>query len=175
MAAVPGTHDFADAQATSTEMNTFVRDPINFLLSPPIAALRQTVLQTITTATMTACLFDEEIIDSVDGHSTTVNTSRYTAVYAGWYQVAGGTGYAANVTNRRANRFAVNGTLVNGSGVYLPTTATSTCETPSRAFFVFLNVGDYVEFYIYQDSGGNLNTAVTTDQQCSFMIRWVSR
>src|SRR5881394_3209219 len=153
MAAVPGTHDFADSQAPSTEMNTFVRDPINFLLTPPIAVLRQTVAQTITTGTMTAATFDTEDLDT--------NVSA--------------TGYSANVTNRRANRWAVNGASLSGTGVYLPTTPTGTCETPSRTFFLFLNVGDYVEFQIYQDSGGNLNTAVSTDQQTTMMVRWVSR
>jgi|SRR5881394_3394713 len=179
MAAVPGTHDFADSQAPSTEMNTFVRDPINFLLTPPIAVLRQTVAQTITTGTMTAATFDTEDLDTnvsaTSQHDNVTNNTRFTAVYAGWYQVSGGTGYSANVTNRRANRWAVNGASLSGTGVYLPTTPTGTCETPSRTFFLFLNVGDYVEFQIYQDSGGNLNTAVSTDQQTTMMVRWVSR
>lgn len=173
MALVPVPASFADGLAPSAPMNAGVRDVLRFLLAPPMATLQQQTVQSIPNSVMTAMLFDVDIYDPVDGHSTSVNTSRYTAVYPGRYQLSAGTGFATNATNRRANRFAVNGTFVNGSSVYLPATPTGTTETPSRTVTVFLNVGDYVEFHVYQDSGGALNTSVTTDTYSGLEIRWV--
>lgn len=145
-----------------------------FLLSPPIAVLLQSVAQSLTSATFTSLTLDVETVDSAGGHDTVTNTSRYTAVYPGWYEVGGGTGYAANVTGRRGARWAVNGTAINGSGVLIPTNSSGTTQVPARTIQVYLNVGDYVELQGYQDSGGALNTAVSTDQQSCMSIRWVS-
>jgi hypothetical protein len=176
--ATPGTHTFTDGIATSSEANSFVRDPINFLLAPPIALLRQTVLQSLTTAVMTAITFDVEDLDTnvagTSQHDNVTNNSRFTAVYAGWYQVSGGVGVASSTAGRRACRWAVNGTFLNGSAVYLPANPSGTCEVPSRTHLLYLNVGDYVELQGYQDSGGSLNTATTTDTMSTMAVRWSS-
>lgn len=173
---VPAPHDFPDGVSTSSEMNAYVRDPLNFLLNKPMCMLRApTNAQTLTNNVLTALLFDEELYDPYDGHSTSTNTSRYYARYAGWYQLSGGTGFVANTTNRRNNDWAVNGVAVTGSGVYLSATPTGSCETPSRTIMAHLNIGDYVEFFAMQDSGGNLATSITTDTAASMTIMWVSR
>jgi hypothetical protein len=178
VAVVPATKTFTDGIATSSEANAYLRDVLNFLLAPPQAILRQAVAQSLTTATMTAITFDAEDLDTnVAGtaqHDNVTNNSRFTAVYAGWYQVSGGLGVASNVTNRRATRFAVNGTFLNGTGIYLPANPTGTCEIPTRTHAVFLNVGDYVEMQGYQDSGGALLTAAATDTMSTMYVRWVS-
>ena len=41
MAAVPTSHTFVDGLATSSEMNAYVRDPLNFVQRPPIAQMRR--------------------------------------------------------------------------------------------------------------------------------------
>jgi hypothetical protein len=178
MAVVPATHSFVDGSATSSEMNTYVRDPLLFLMTPPIARLVQTVAQSITSAVATSLTFDTETVDTnvsaTSQHDNVTNNSRFTAVYAGWYSCGGGSGWAANVTNRRGIRWAVNGTAINGSNALVPATGTGTCQVPARREFVYLNVGDYVEAQGFQDSGGALNTAVSTDQQSNMTVRWVS-
>jgi hypothetical protein len=175
---VPATHTFTDGIATSTEANAYVRDPINFLLARPLAKVRQATLQSITTATFTSITMDAEDADTNVGgtaqHDLVTNNSRFTAVYPGWYQVSGGSGWAANATGRRGCRPAVNGVLINGSGTLVPTTAAGTCQVPARTDLVYLNVGDYVEMQGFQDSGGNLNTAVSGEQMSSMDVVWVS-
>lgn len=178
MAAVPGTHTVTGGVATSSEMNTYFRDPVLFMLSPPIAELYQTGAQSIPNAAFTALLFDTETVDkdvsSTGGHSTSVSTSRYTAVYPGWYQVSGGVAFAANATGRRACTWRVNGSSVAGSQVAYPATAASDCEIAARTKLVYLNVGDYVELYAYQESGGALNTFVAASAEPHMSVRWVS-
>jgi len=172
---VPASHDFPDGISTTSEMNAFVRDPLDFLLTRPMGFFRQTAaVQAVNTGTNTAITFDEEIYDIPDGHDST-NTSRFYATYAGWYQITGATGWQANTTNRRGGRWAVNGVAINGSGCYLPANPVGTCEVPIRLHYVYLNIGDYVELYGYQDSGGSLNTSIITDTSCTMTIMWVSR
>lgn len=158
MATVPSTHTVATGSATSSEMNTFFRDPINFLLAPPAAALRQSATTSLTTSVWGAIGFDTEDEDNVSGHDTVTNNSRYTAVYAGWYMCSGGINFAANATGQRGARWAVNGTAYNGGiGVLVPPNASGATAISATTQRLFLNVGDYVELQGFQSSGGGLN------------------
>jgi hypothetical protein len=160
--AVPSSHTFVDGVLTSSEMNAYIRDPISFLLQPPLARLRQTVVQSIPSSTFTAITFTTEDVDTdvdgVGGHSNAINTSRFTSRYSGWYEIGGGVAYAANATGRRLAHFYVNGAAVNGAQVALPATAANDSAVPAKLTLVYLAVGDYVELMAYQESGGALNT-----------------
>jgi hypothetical protein len=148
-------------------------DLVNAVL-PPLAMLRQTAAQTLTTGTYTAVLFDTEDFDSHNGHSTVSNTSRYTAVTAGVYEVSGGCAFAANATGRRLARVAANGTVIGGSLSGIPANA-SVVGYPVRTTLVRLAVGDYVELQALQESGGNLATFITNSEfQPTMVVRWVS-
>lgn len=171
---VPSTHDFADGLATSTEMNSYVRDPIQFLLAPPIANLRQTAAQSLTTAVVTALTFNTEDVDSAGGHDNVTNNSRYSANYAGWYQVSCGAAFSANATGQRFVQLKVNGSDANGTGAEINATAALNCLVAGRTTLIYLNVSDYVEAYAFQNSGGNLNTAVTTYEHSSLTVQWRS-
>lgn len=152
-------------------------DVIAFLRQPPIAELRQTSAQTLTTGVYADVLFDVEDLDTDvtgnGGHSTSVNTARYTARYPGWYQVGGGVGFASSATLSRACRWAVNGVAVNGTQVFLPSSST-VAEFAARTKHVYLDIGDYVTLQAWQNSGGNLNTNIGASDQSSASIRWVS-
>lgn len=179
MATVPSARSWsANEDVTSTNMNSGIRDPINFLMEPPIAELRQTAAQSLTTSTWTSITFGVEDVDndfaSTGGHSTVTNTSRYTAVYAGWYFLGGGVAFASNATGIRATRWAINGSAVNGSQCTDSPITGNPHNVPGRGKFVFLAVGDYVELQGFQSSGGALNTAVSTDSQSSMSVGWKS-
>ena len=162
MAVVPGTHTFTDGIATSTEANSFVRDPINFRMTPPMAHLRQSAVQSIPNGVSTAITFELEDVDTnlvgTPQHDLVTNNSRFTAVYPGWYLCTGGVGFAANVTSRRGSSWGVNGVATTASDVRGAATSASAAIYPARTMFLFLNVGDYVELFAFQDSGGALNT-----------------
>lgn len=178
MATVPSTTDFVSGIATSTELNAYVSDPLDFLLRRPIFRGRQTVTQNLTTATWTALTIDTEDVDSDVGgggaHDTSSNTSRFTARYPGWYQVSGASSFPGNVTGRRGSRLGVNGTALNGSTVIVTATTASGVIIPTAAELLYLNVSDYVEVFAFQDSGGTLATVVATDAQSRLNVIWVS-
>jgi hypothetical protein len=173
MAVVPTPPTITGGILTSSQLNQY-RDAINFTENPPILETRQSIVQSIPNATFTALLFDVNEKDSVNGHSTSVNTSRYTAVYAGWYVCSGAYAVALNATGNRGVRWAVNGTLLNGSDGWVPGTGTSNNTVVARTKRIFLNVGDYVELQAFQASGGALNTSVTGEAMSSMSVQWVS-
>jgi hypothetical protein len=152
-----------------------VLDCLTFALNKPAAKLRQTVAQTLADATFTGLTFTTEDLDSdptgAGGHSTSSVTSRFVAVYAGWYRLEGGCSFATNATNQRGSRWAVNGTAVNASAVLLASVGAGTV-VPARGDLVFLAVGDYVELQGYQNRGGTLDTFISAEYSPSATISW---
>jgi hypothetical protein len=148
---------------------------LSFLLAPPIFQGRQTAAQSLTTGVYTAIGFDAEDIDSAGGHSTSSNTSRYVAQYAGWAEVVGSTGFASNATGRRLNKLRVNGTTdINGSDFSVGSGVTGVLKVTTPPMKIFFNVTDYVESLGAQESGGSLNTAATTVDQSMMGYHWLS-
>lgn len=176
MTTVPVTRTFVAGEVVlASYFNTNINGPIGFLLAPPILEIRQTTLMTVTTSTWTAATFTTEDVDSSGMHSTSSNTDRCTAVYPGWYQFSGGSGWAANSTGARGTYWDVNAAALNGSQTLEPPLTTgNTSIYPSRTKQIFLNVSDYARLMIWQSSGGNLNTAVSTTEQPHISGRWVS-
>ncbi len=178
MPAVPTAPTIEDGIVPSSQWNQF-RDAIDFVQRPPLAELRQTTLQPLATAVWVAITFpteDEDTdVDLVGGHSTSVNTSRYTARYAGRYDLGGAVSTAVSGTGARGTKWQVNGVDVAGSQLVLPSQASFSNICPARRKQVYLNVGDYVELFGFQSSGGSLDTSVSpTTEQSHMSIRWVS-
>jgi hypothetical protein len=180
MAVVPTPPTITGGVLTSSQLNQY-RDAINFTDNPPRAELRQIVAQTFTTAvaaafTFTAFDVDQDYLGGA-GHSISVNTSRYTANYAGWYQASGAGSFANNTTGTRIMTTRVNGTVLSGSRLIIPAASSgaNAMMVPVRTKHVYLNVGDYVEIWGLQDSGSNLNSDVSAAElQASMTVRWVS-
>jgi len=157
----------------ASHFNSHIRDVLNYLLAVPIFKGRQTVTQSIPNNAHTALLIDAEDEDSVGGHSTVSATSRYVLQYPGWYQPSGAYSFTANATGARGSYFAKNGTPINASNTLGPTVSGSAYQAPTRTDMVFGNIGDYVELFVYQNSGAALLTAVTAQEQASFIMRWI--
>lgn len=175
MTAVPVTRTFVAGEVVlASYFNTNINGPINFLLAPPLYMGRQTSTQTLTTGVDTAITQDTEDVDSAGGHSTSTNPSRYTYVYPGWMQWSGKVSFASNATGQRATNFSKNGTLLNGSGVLLTAVNGLSTRLIAVTMPIFGNAGDYVEIVGFQNSGGNLATAVTTVEQPFMAGKWES-
>jgi hypothetical protein len=179
VATVPTPGDGFDSPGVldATDLNEKIVDVLNFLLNKPAAELRMSTTQSIPNNSYTALTFDTEDLDDdpagTGGHSTSSNTTRYTAVYAGWYEFSGGCGFAASATGLRGLRWAKNGSAVNAAEAFYPPTASSTPIYPARTKKIFLNVGDYVELQVFQTSGGALNTTGSSTDQPSMSVKWV--
>lgn len=139
----------------------------------PLARLRQTVAQSIPASTFTAVTFDVEDVDYDNGHSVVTNTSRYTAQTAGWYDVDAMVAFASSATGVRMATFFVNG--VQGNGCQLESGALAAFPWCGHlSFAVFLNVNDYLELAVWQNTGGALNTAAAATQSCAMVVKWAS-
>lgn len=148
----------------------------DFLTNPPTFLAYQASAQSIPNNTFTAATLDTEIFDALAGHSTVTNTSRYTFQAAGKYRVDAGGCFTGNTTGFRAVKLAVNG----GSG----TITSERTAAPASGFDTTVNTsvllsalaGDYVETYIFQNSGGSLSThAGSGFEYVTFMAaQWIS-
>lgn len=160
---------------TASQFNTNIRNGFNWLLVPtPFAILRQSSAQTLTDSTATAITFGTEDVDRDGGHSTSVNPSRYTAQTAGYYLPTGAVAFAANATGRRVSRWSVNGSAENATRIDLPASASSITIVPAAQKPIYLNVGDYLELFGTQTSGGNLDTYSGGEAQSHVTLMWIS-
>jgi hypothetical protein len=176
MTATPTVHVFVAGEvATAANINLF-GTAINFLKSPPILEMNQTVAQSVASASAPASglTFTTEVVDSSGMHSTSVNTSRCTAIYPGWYEGGGGVAFVANVTGSRGTDWAVTGAALNGTHAWLPANGSGYTATPARVKKFFLNAGDYAELWPSQTSGGALNTSVGSIEQSNLSLKWIS-
>lgn len=152
--------------------------------APPTAILRHSAQQLIARETDTALLFNTEDMDSHNGHSTSSNTSRYTAPRSGVYQVSGAvTWSAASIRAKLEAFFRINGSGSDlaGSTVFRSEhhTGVSVLELSALAR---LSAGDFVEIFVWHNaatvSGGvesalaELGTAQNYKGGCRFEIEW---
>lgn len=109
------------------------------------------------TATQTLLTYDSELYDTDGMHSTSVNTSRLTCTVAGRYTIGAAVRWASNATGYRQVFFRLNGGTVIGS-IIQPAVSGATTDQVINVPYM-LAVGDYVECYVVQASGGNLDVA----------------
>ena len=118
----------------------------------------QANLQTIANNTATALTFTSENYDTDGFHSTVTNTSRLTVPSGkgGYYEIKMQGYWDQSATGIRQARLYKNGAVLMYSGDF--ETDDATAYVPSMVSMVTnLAVGDYIEFYVYQTSGGNLS------------------
>lgn len=130
---------------------------MNFLQNKPAAVLQQTVSQTLTSGTPAPVTFTGIILDPYSGHSGT-NTSRWISPVAAWYWVSGTVQYANVAGGNRSLNVYKNGVQIPYYGGAYPAASAAVFPMVAAPALVFLAVGDYVEIYAYQDSGGSINT-----------------
>ena len=114
--------------------------------------------QSIANTTATALTWGVENFDTDGMHSTVTNTSRITIASGkdGYYWIYGFVSWDLG-THRRIAYIYKNGAEI--IGYELGVTSSSPATYPAVAISSVLNLvaGDYLEFFVYQNSGGNLN------------------
>ncbi len=117
--------------------------------------------QTISNSTSTALSFDQELFDTNTMHDNSTNNSRVTIKRTGYYLINGAIRWETTSSGGYNRKISI---YKNGSEVFtniiLPTT-TSASNAPSQTItaMLLLAVNDYIELYVYQDSGGNLDVS----------------
>lgn len=135
------------------------------------ARVYNSAAESIPDSAETALTFDSERYDHGDLHSTTVNTSRLTAVKAGKYLIAAHLVWAVGV----AGDFYLY-LRVNGATYILQVMEVSTGSanlTLHGSTLYELAVGDYVEVVLYQASGTAQSVQVLAKRSPDFAMQWV--
>lgn len=167
----PGRSPYSNFQTLADGINFLTGQPRSGQPRFPFAVLTQSVAQSIASTALVPILLDLESIDTDSGHSTTTNTSRYTAQTSGWYDARGNITFAANTSGIRQGMFRINGSTYFGEA---EVNATGTFETAvTLADYAYLNAGDYLEILGYQNSGGAINTGLTRNGS-RLSVRWIA-
>jgi hypothetical protein len=171
--------NIAPTSAAQIVTNAFVTanwtNGLTFLLNRPLFIANATATQTVTTGgSGVPVLFDTEVTDTYNGHSTTSNTSRYVGQAPGWYRVSGSIPWSANTSGSRKVWVAVNGVQVAGSvGQIGPAPASELVVVVVPSTMVQLNgTTDYVEIWVQQDSGSSLTVNPNGSNQSGINIIW---
>lgn len=154
---------------TAALMNKNVRDAVTFLAAPPIFVGVATTGQSIPNNSGTPVAINTTTVDTYGGHSNTTNNSRYTAIVAGYYRIFGQAGWLTNGNGVRVSAIYLNG-VVTFAQTKVAAVSGDTMTVQATHPELYLNVGDYVEQYVVQTSGGSLTTALNFT---AFAITWL--
>ena len=125
---------------------------------------------TIGTASWTALTFDSERWDTDTIHSTVANTSRLTATTAGTYLIVSNVQWDYNGAGQRITKLMV------GGATEIARVAVTNADASDRENLICTTIhqlaaAEYVETYVYQNSGGNLGVEVRADSSPEFMMQ----
>lgn len=125
---------------------------------------RATSTQSINNATATKIQLNAKSFDT-HGATDIVTNHRITIPVAGKYQIKGSISYAANATGVRYAMIYKNGS--QAAGATIAAVGASDASIPQVATDLDLTVGDYIELYGSQSSGGALN--VNNDETTTYL------
>jgi len=163
---------------SSTTFGVPVANNVTVLANPPIAKMRNSTTQSIPNNTSTALTWDTEDFDTVGGHSTVTNTSRYTvqAGYGGYYLAHAAVAWASSATGVRDVWVSKNGTEIPGSMITVEAPPAGVWSQITATIVGPLVAGDYLEAFVLQTSGGALSTdtgGASSARQSRFEIQWI--
>lgn len=116
----------------------------------------------------TALAFDTERWDTDTIHDNALNNSRLTCFTAGKYIIAGNVWWQSNATGRRILKVRLNGITNILWQQLMPGATGGFVQTIATIWELALT--DYVEFYVQQTSGGNLNLEKHGDYSPEFSM-----
>ena len=118
----------------------------------------------------TVLTFNSERYDTDGIHSTTTNTNRLTVTRSGKYEILGSAQWANNATGYRMLGIRLNGVTWIG---FIQNVAISSPLVQQASSQYQLNVGDYVELLVYQNSGVALNILAEPNYSPEFSMQQV--
>jgi hypothetical protein len=159
---------------TSAVMNQY-RDAINFWALTPRCYAWQNSAMTLTTGTWTVVPLQAEVYDIVQSgdspmHDNTTNNSRIFARTAGKYEIAAQVQFDNNATSWRQIQVRINAAGSQAGGTLVAVNTQSAVNGISTSAQIVpveaaLAVGDYIELFADQNSGGNLLTLAASSAQ----------
>lgn len=118
-----------------------------------------TSAQAIANSTDTSVAFPNESYDTDGFHSNVTNNHRLTipAGLSGYYRLTANIGFATSGSGRRIYQLQLNGGASLCAGEMTPATGIEPTGNITDTFY--FSAGDYINLFIFQNSGGSLNTS----------------
>ncbi len=164
---------------TAALLNTHIRDALEFFVTPPWCWVTSSANQSISNTTWTTLTWDTQLVDSDNMMALgteTVMTVRTPGCYAIHAQIM----YAADVDGVRGLtcdriRGGARTTLVRGGQRAADGTGTPSQETAFQiATYAELEIGDQLDFWTWQNSGGALNALRSSSDFYTWAsARWI--
>lgn len=124
-------------------------------LNQPRVRVQRNTTQSISTGSATAISFNTELHDLGGGMWVIGSPTRLTAPIAGLYLCGAAAEFAANATGNRQVQIMVNGS--ENHRITIPSVGSGLATRVMAASLVSLAASDFIEFNVFQDSGGSLN------------------
>jgi hypothetical protein len=164
---------------TASLWNDDVRDAVDFLISPPRVKVYKTASQSIGDASWACLTWNAEAFDTDTMHSNVTANSRITFNTAGTYLITLNCFWANNATGLRNHTVEKNGTTTQGSG---PEVIQPFAISPVAASYTGASISvvatfaanDYIQAFVWQNSGGALNLVGTTQSHSSLSANWIA-
>ena len=175
MANAPSPRTWVDGEIPPySTVTSEIYDTMHWLLQPPMVKLRQTTGQSLTHNTYTAVTWNVEDFDPYNWHNPTVNSSRITPTYPGWYRGWIAVGFGTSTAGSfRVALLGKNGTHVRSRRDAKPSTTAGHARRIVTPFLIPMNgTTDYVEAFAYQDTGGALALQTSSHLLTYFFMRW---
>lgn len=180
MAIVPAPQTWVNgtSKVNATTLNLELRDALNFLLSPPRVWAYDSTVLSVANNVSTLMSWNAEVLDSDNMHNSGTNPSRITCNAAGLFHVDVGIAWTANGTGSRITHIRKNsaGSATGGTQLF-DFTAMASPNTFSfgSSFDVDLIVGDYIEVFVQQISGGSLSTTGINQYENYIQAFWIAK
>lgn len=171
MATIPVYTTFtAGSVLTAAQLNTQIVTAGAFFLQRPMCSVTNAAgLAGVATGVSTLVPFDTESEDNDSMHSTVTNNSRIIFQTLGWWAITPFSGWASSATGSRALDIRLNAAGASGGGTKLTgfsvqgAAASDTFQLSLAWRYRALNIGDYFEMFITQNSGGALSSGGSTN------------
>lgn len=171
----------AGTVVTAAQMNANIRDAGNFQQARPYCNVFNNAGVTCSTSgTYFLVPWDTETEDNDSMHNNAVNPSRITFNTTGVYHITNCSSWASNATGYRGQQLRLNsgGSSAGGTQLqfaFVPSIGATAWNGGPRMSWYYraANIGDYLELFVDQTSGGSLATiggAVATNFQCMWEI-----
>lgn len=165
----------AGTALTAAWLNTYVRDNLAWMAtdSPACRAYNNANIS-IGNSSDTAVTMNSERFDNAAMHSTSSNTSRITVPTGGGgkYLMGSLMEFAANATGERGNHLRVNATTFVSKQVQTNSGGIINWTSSNTSVYA-LSAADYIECYVFQNSGGNLNLAASGNWSPEVWMFWI--
>lgn len=178
MATIPVYTTFvAGTILTAAQLNTQVVAAGGFLLGPPECSVFNAAGVVTVSGTSIVVPFDNELEDTDNMHSTSVNPSRIIFQTLGWYALTPFSGFPSNATGARQLQLRLNAAGAIGAGTKLMGCSSqahlnSEQVTNSVAWrYRAVNIGDYFEMFITQFTTTGQTTGAGTN---GCFVKWES-